>query len=74
MKIIKNETGKAIGRPSLKETLATMDPGEIWEISPEETGMSPAYVRTGAYSYAPAWNKQFHVKEQNGKIIITRIK
>jgi len=75
MEIITHTSGQNIGKTAVRNTLATMEVGEVWTTKPGEIILSTAQV--AASRYGAETGKQFHVaspKEADGQITIKRIR
>lgn len=75
MEIIRHNSGKAIGQISVRNTIATMAPGEEWVSQPGEIKLS--YAQVCCSTYGAETGKQFHVsspKEAAGQVTIKRVK
>ncbi len=75
MEIITHTSGKAIGQIAVLNTLATMEPGEVWITHQDEIKLT--YAQVCCSKYGAETGKQFHVsstKDDDGQITIKRIK
>ena len=75
MEIITHTSGKAIGQIAVRNTLATMEVGDVWTTKPDEIKLSTA--QAAASTYGAETDKQFHVsspKEAAGSVTIKRIR
>lgn len=73
MQIIKNTNGRAKGKVCVSKTLASMEPGETWTVSPNIIDYN--YLTTACHNLSRKLKRVYETSaraELKGKITVTR--